>query len=309
MLKMRIVIALAAVAMIAIFAAAAFAEAPADATYKGSKTCKMCHGGMHSAIVQGYEKTAHAKAFAVAADTPAAIVAEFADGAPVAKDQITYVLGVGRSKQAYMDANMQVLPGQWNVKEKKWETIPAVDGSKQCVGCHVTGYDTATKAWAQPGVGCESCHGPGSTHAASGDKTKITIPASLPKDRQAMICGQCHSKGTDLTKALAFPTKFRPGDDLSKVFIDAKPTTRGQNQQYSEMQGSKHLAAGVVCMTCHEPHGAGATAPFQLRKATNELCTGCHKDKDMKAHAPNAPEGATCATCHMPGGAHTFKKP
>jgi predicted CXXCH cytochrome family protein len=206
-----------------------------------------------------------------------------------------------------MDANMQVLPAEWDVAGKKWVSTQAVDGSKQCVGCHVTGYDASAKTRAQAVVGCEMCHGPGSAHASTADKTKITNPGSLPKDRQAMICGQCHSKGTDPTKTHAFPTKFRPGDDLSKVFIDAKPTTHGRNQQYSEMLGGKHFAAGVICTTCHEPHGAGTTEKFQLRKPTTELCMGCHKDKDMKSHAPGAPEGATCDTCHMVAGSHTFK--
>lgn len=311
MSKANVAIAITAALAAAVVAVVAIAQAPADATYRGAKICKMCHSGLSGvspAIVQAYDKSAHSKAFADASETPAAIVAEFPEGAPIKKEQIKYVLGLGRTAQAYLDANQQVLPAQWNVADKKWEATEAVDGSKQCVGCHTTGYDVAAKTWAQPSVGCEACHGPGSAHAGTGDKTKITNPKSLPKDRLAMVCGRCHSKGTDPTKTYAFPIKFRPGDDLSKVFVDAKPTTPGRNQQYSELVGSKHFGAGVICTTCHDPHGVGTTQ-LLLRKPITDLCLGCHADKDMKTHAPNAPAGATCATCHMPGGAHTFKAP
>jgi predicted CXXCH cytochrome family protein len=309
MSKTSALIALTVAAML-LWVVPAVAATPSDAKYVGSDTCKMCHKGMTPKIVEAYDKSAHSKAMIDATKTPAAIVGSTGEACPVKKDQIKYTLGVGIKEQAYLDADLKVLPAQWEVADKKYTTIPADDGAKQCVGCHTVGYVPATKTWTQLGVGCESCHGPGSAHAGSGDKTKITNPKSLPKDREAMVCGQCHSKGTDTTKAYAFPVGFRPGDDLTKAFIDAKPTTPGRNQQYSELLTSKHMTAGIVCVTCHDPHSVGtAVGSHQLKKALPDLCLDCHKDKDMKAHAPSAPAGATCATCHMPGGAHTFKAP
>lgn len=194
-----------------------------------------------------------------------------------------------------------------NLSVKKEEKTEPIDGGKQCVGCHTTGYDPKTRQWDQPNVNCESCHGPGSLHKAAGDKTKITNPASLTPERQAMVCGQCHSKGTDKTKTYAFPVGFRPGDDLSKVFIDAKPKTPGMNQQYSEMLGGKHFANKVICTSCHDPHGPVQGTEHQLKKPINALCLDCHKDKDIAKHKPGMPADTTCAVCHMPGGAHVFK--
>jgi hypothetical protein len=48
-----------------------------------------------------------------------------------------------------------------------------------CVSCHVTGYErpggsTVTHVKALKNVQCEVCHGPGSRHAQSGDKSLIT---------------------------------------------------------------------------------------------------------------------------------------
>ena len=39
------------------------------------------------------------------------------------------------------------------------------------------------------GVTCESCHGPGSVHAASPTKTNIL---TFPKSTSPVVCGQCH---------------------------------------------------------------------------------------------------------------------
>jgi hypothetical protein len=64
---------------------------------------------------------------------------------------------------------------------------------KECFKCHTTGYG-------QPGgfrsaeetphlkeVGCETCHGPGSVHAQSGD------PADLTRQVTVDVCKTCHN--------------------------------------------------------------------------------------------------------------------
>jgi predicted CXXCH cytochrome family protein len=177
------------------------------------------------------------------------------------------------------------------------------------VGCHTTNYDPAKKTWSETGATCESCHGPGSEHTA-GDENAIVKPKTLEKPRQVMICGQCHSAGKDPSGKYAFPVGFRPGDDLTKCFVDSKPTGPGRNQQYSEFIQSKMYAEGIGCTTCHDPHGRTGLQ-YQLVKPVNDLCLPCHKAKitDMKTHAPTAAADATCASCHMHGGVHTFIPP
>jgi len=293
-----------------------------SATYKGSKLCINCHKlrPNQKAMVEGYVKTAHANAMKKA-DEAGAIVADFAN-APLGKDQVAYVLASGRTTQAYLDADFKVLSHRWNATEKKWEPEPdaGADATAQCLGCHTTGYDPAKKEFTQMGVGCEMCHGPGSDHQGAPLKTKdedldqlIVRPQKLDAGVQAMICGQCHSLGKDKSGNHAFPMGYRPTDMLFDFFDDAKPTEPGRNRQYSEMLQGKHLAAGTICTTCHEPHG-DTQEPHQLRKPITELCLDCHADtiKDIATHAADkqvqAPEGATCATCHMPDGRHVFSK-
>ena len=278
------------------------------ATYVGKAKCLMCHKLMHKQIVESYEKVGHPKAMQKA-DAEGAIVADFADNPAFTKDKVAYVLGKGVSRQAYMDANFQVLPALWDVKSKSWKPQVAADGAIQCVGCHVTNYDPTAKTFTEMGVGCEACHGPGSEHV-SGDKKAIVNPTNLDPAKKNMVCGQCHSAGKDISGKYAFPVSFRPGDDLTKFFVDAKPTASGRNQQYSEWITSKHATIGMGCATCHEPHGVATVAACQLKKPVNDLCLGCHagKIKDLATHAPSAAAGSTCATCHMPSGQHTFAK-
>ncbi len=298
--------------------------------------CDQCHSARHNDIVKGYAKSAHASALIDVEESPSKLKAKFAAGSPVKKEQIAYALGVGTVKQAYLDSKLMLIPGYWSAVDNKWVVTPSasvpkkpavakgvnksgkaaapaasakpvlLDASKKCVGCHTTGYNPSTKVWDFAGVSCESCHGAGSNHVRAGEKTQITNPTVLSKERQAMICGQCHSKGTDISKTYAFPINFKPGDDLGKFFIDAKPKTAGFNQQYSELVTSKHYTAGVICTSCHNPHGPVTGTTRQLIKPVIDLCTGCHKEQQLAKHAPGSPAGTTCATCHMPEGVHTF---
>lgn len=307
-MRNKVLIVIASLLAIA-FSASAGAISPPQATYVGSNRCQLCHGGMNANIVSGWRKSAHSRSFFDAAKNPESIRAMFSEDSPVKKEQIKYVIASGRTHQAYIGADMKTLPAEWNTLTKKWDTVQPFDAKTQCISCHVTGYKTADATWAEPAVGCESCHGPGSAHASQPSTKNITTGADLPDDRKMMVCGQCHARGADPTKTYAFPVNFRPGDDLAKFFTLATIQPCAQNQQYNEMLTSKHYtAAKMRCGTCHDPHGATTTQPAQLRKPVNELCLGCHTNiKSVKDHAPQAIANATCATCHMPGGSHEFK--
>lgn len=283
------------------------------ASYTGNRLCVACHRRTEEAIVNGYLSTAHAKAMQEATDET--VVADFAN-APFGRDQVKYVLGIGRHQQAYLDAELKVLPAYWNVDDKAWVAHEAADGATECVGCHTTGFDPATRQWSELGVGCERCHGPGSKHntARREDRAATTVnPANLDPHAQAAVCGQCHSTGRSSDGTYAFPHGFSPGMDLAAMFTDAKPTEAGRNQQYSElMQSPAHWDAGVVCEKCHDPHG-DTEQPYQLRMGINETCLQCHAEVGTIAEhtqhkGVEAPADATCATCHMPDGRHLFDK-
>ncbi len=298
------------------------------ATYKGSKMCKSCHKNAEKSktIVAAYPHTAHAKTMQPAS-AEGAIVADMGS-APFSKDKVAYVLGMGRTQQAFLDDNFQLLSAYWNVAKKAWEPVQSVDGKAQCLGCHTTGFDADKGTFAEMGVGCEMCHGPGSVHSAEminapeGKEAEVakqttTNLKSLPPQKQAMICGQCHSAGKDKA-GHPFPVGFRPGDDLTAVFTDTKPAAAGRNQQFSELlQSQKHYEAGAVCESCHDPHG-GTKQPHQLLKPINELCMNCHGKADSKSKIEDPVTHVqqnkgnvddSCSKCHMPDGRHVFAKP
>lgn len=308
-----------AAALLALTLAVHAGKAPDDSKYIGSGRCKMCHGGRNKDIVNRFYESSMFHAMAEAAD-PGAIKGDLAS-APFKREQVAYVLASGKHQQAYLDKDFKVLPAKWVVADKKWVATPAVDAATECVGCHMTAYDRKANTFKSLGVGCEMCHGPGNAHMkAGGDERKALI--TNPKDMQktvegrqasAFICGQCHSRGRSTDGAAAFPEGFKPQGDFSKFFKHDEVKGAGQNQQLNELMGSKHWKRGVVCDTCHDPHGATGN-PDQLRKPINDTCLTCHAKAivDIPTHAKDknvtSPAGATCATCHMPDGRHLFTK-
>jgi len=149
-------------------------------------------------------------------------------------------------------------------------------GSKECAQCHeetVKGFDTASHAKLivqgenAKGLGCESCHGPGSKHVQSGGaKGTIVNPGKSPE-----ACFQCH---------------------LDK---------RGE---FSLPHSHPVLAGKMSCTECHDPHkgnavkGRGATS---LKNET-ETCTACHTaQKGPFVFEHNAMREG-CTTCHNPHG-------
>ena len=181
-----------------------------------------------------------------------------------------------------------------------------------CFKCHTTG-GTTEGTWlegvddlgtfSEGGIGCESCHGPGSLHADDPSKENIdrvyefahtdnslgglevngTVQSPDPNgDDVVFLCGTCHNRG------YANP-------------IDAKGGFIRHHEQWDEFVVTKHGEAGLTCTACHDPHkrtiwdGDGVTA----------TCTSCHTDKQANTKH-NA--SATCIDCHMPFAAKSGAK-
>ena len=73
---------------------------------------------------------------------------------------------------------------------------PKLDASelKECYACHTTGYGkpggfiSLEKTPDLANAGCEVCHGPGSAHAETGDKSQIKSKISVEE------CQTCHNE-------------------------------------------------------------------------------------------------------------------
>jgi len=147
-------------------------------------------------------------------------------------------------------------------------------GSETCALCHA---DIAKKFDDNPhsklalmhggtGATCESCHGPGASHVASGgDVTKIIQLSKAPTKVIDATCLSCH--------------------------VGAHPN----------FERSPHFKAGVSCTGCHSVHAAGEEANL-LKAAQPTLCYTCHTDIKPAFAQPfhhKVDEGLIkCSDCH-----------
>ena len=65
--------------------------------------------------------------------------------------------------------------------------------------------------FADAGVACESCHGPGARHAETQEPKDIVQPKRLPPELGMAVCAQCHGPRRTLFPMLDAAHRFRPG--------------------------------------------------------------------------------------------------
>jgi hypothetical protein len=248
--------------------------------YVGVNTCALCHSGgvIASNMVSSWQKTLHSHVFA---------------------DSLDGTLGTHINQS--------------------------------CSQCHTTGYDVNTNAvnggfddiasqigWTFPtvltngnwaavpqalkdisNVQCESCHGPGSEHAAALGNSSVSNWPRLSVTVSSGDCNQCHDatthhvKGTEwLTSGHANTTRIPTGP--GRAACVACHTSNGFLARFDPTATSTNTAyAAIGCQTCHEPHGMTSPTnnPHQLRK----LDSVTMPDGTVVS---NAGEGALCLQCH-----------
>lgn len=282
---------------------------------------------------------------------------------------IAYTFGVDPLQQylvAFPDGRLQALSIAWDTRPatsggQRWFTLyPGVTiahtdplhwtGRMQnwnfmCAECHVTGFeknydathDRFDSKWAELGVGCEACHGPGAAHVAwanahnKGTATPVankglvarlderagvvwqrepqrdTAARSAPRtdEREIEVCAQCHARRAPIAPGyvagMRFLDYYRP-ELLTAAAFHSDGQQRAEVYNWATFLQSKMYEAGVTCSDCHEPHAA------KLRAEGNALCTRCHSaakfDATSHHHHPSASPGAQCVNCHMPAATY-----
>jgi predicted CXXCH cytochrome family protein len=151
-------------------------------------------------------------------------------------------------------------------------------GNKTCAECHVNYTQTFhsslhsrlhfTEANVAGGVGCESCHGPGSLHVkAGGGRGKFIVnPGVKPES-----CLQCH---LDVHADFKLP------------------------QHHPVLEGKMN------CVDCHDPHGSDILKPKGglAMSRLNESCAQCHREQTRPVIFEHEALREGCTTCHSPHG-------
>lgn len=236
---------------------------------------------------------------------------------------------------------LQVLPLAYDLRRKEWydtaasavrhmgrEADEALDWRESpftfntsCYNCHVsqlTNYydlkqDTYHTAWAEPGINCETCHGPASDHVRIARETPSGQPLkelgllslkTFSPDEANSLCASCHAKIYPIRSSFAPKDRFFDHFGMAALEqADFYPDGRdlGENFTYTTWRLSPCLKASPInCVTCHTSSGRYR---FGGAKA-NDACLPCHEQKVKTAaahsHHPAGSEGAQCVACHMP---------
>ncbi|HNR97784.1 MAG TPA: tetratricopeptide repeat protein [Planctomycetota bacterium] len=241
----------------------------------------------------------------------------------------------------FVRGRLQVLPLAFDTRRREWYdttgsmvrhfphavdapvdwTDPFLTFNTSCYGCHVSQiskrYDLATDAyrteWVEPGINCETCHGPGERHVAA---MEALAPGAAPGDLEIIaarrltpaqtnsLCGACHAKAGPFTAGLM------PGDEFFDHYVltclehpDFHPDGRdlGENFTHTTWLLSPCLKApDLTCMHCHTSSGRNKHAGA----AADNACLPCHErqvgNPAAHSHHTAESEGSRCVACHMP---------
>ena len=224
---------------------------------------------------------------------------------------IQLAMGSGKTGVTYVsvleDQSLIEMRESWFPKTKSWYRTPDMRPLKPtepgillqgktarlCLSCHaVTLPDNALIPEKKfYGVGCESCHGAGSTHVTAmqaSSRTSIYMDRlkTWGGEKSVQLCGKCHRSVAPVTGIGAgFTNLFQaPGLMKSKCFSQSKDT--------------------LSCITCHNPH----TNTEKNESVYVKACLQCHstptgtptvlKPFRIVVCPVNAKE--KCIGCHMP---------
>jgi tetratricopeptide (TPR) repeat protein len=173
-------------------------------------------------------------------------------------------------------------PGHKDGSDMRYRIFDPVASVLRCFRCHSTGpisVDQASKIQPfEPGVHCESCHGPGEAHVrAGGGAGTIRNPGRLNALEMNDYCGACHRKAPEIGEE----------NDWDNAW-----NTRHQPAYLNKAACFRKSGGALRCVTCHDPHTPLSTVATDYDKR----CQQCH----AKVNHRTLTAARACVGCHMP---------
>ena len=260
--------------------------------------------------------------------------------------RIDYVMG-GKNVYYFLTTlergRLQTLPTAYDVHRRGWFdtaasgvrhfpdltpdapihwTEPPYTFNTACYDCHVSQLspnydiekDSYRTVWKEPGINCETCHGPGAEHirvcrAAPTNQPpkdlKIILTKPMTPEQRNDMCSTCHAKMRPITPSFTPGERFFDHFDLVTLEDrDFYPDGRdlGENYTFTTWRMSPCALSGRLdCMHCHTSSGRYR---FKDEAKANHACLPCHEErvKTAASHTHHRPEvaGNRCVSCHMP---------
>jgi tetratricopeptide (TPR) repeat protein len=190
-----------------------------------------------------------------------------------------------------------------------------------CFNCHISrlaaNYDPDTDSyhtsWGEPGISCETCHGPSAEHnrlmksgikGRSAEEMKIIVNKDLSHDQINDHCASCHAKIIPLSQDFSPGDKFFDHYDLITLehedyFPDG--CDLGENYTFGTWLLAPCLKSGKLdCKYCHTPAGRYKFTEYQ----GYQTCMPCHEKyvtkPEVHGHHAAGSKGNECTACHMP---------
>ena len=259
-----------------------------------------------------------------------------------------------------------LFPWVYMIEQRKWIPYedsfivdpqfgrPPTVWNQSCIACHTVAGQPHHQPSQGPfdvefhsniadyGISCEACHGPGKPHvekhqvlleSSTGVELSglpddsIINPLRLDKQKQAQVCGQCHSlfESNHPQTFLENGLDYQPGNELFEnrqmIFHeDTDPglvyynmfwndgTVRIGGREYQGLARSKCFTHGeMTCLSCHSLHSMEEPDnQLGFGMNSNQACLQCHKEPqyttELESHTHHAldSEGSKCYNCHMP---------
>ena len=309
------------------------ATAPLKA-YAGSTSCNQCHRqgaeftsmrhaaetGDNTQFLTGRSLSLEVAPFRYGlTSTPQGLSYGVSDGDRKLSQKLAWVIGAGDLARTFLYQSN----GRWMQSEMSFYTKPAsldittglgrssgstlpaalgqqlsAEDARSCFSCHTVHATTSAglePLHAEPGLGCEACHGPGHQHVdrmavthESGTSNAIFDPSKLSPSDSIDFCGSCHRTSADakLSVTQAFDT----------TVIRFQPYRLEESKCWRATRDQR-----LTCVACHDPH-----KPLERDALFYDgQCLQCHNPVAKVAVSAHTTQvcpkaSSNCVSCHMP---------